>query len=78
MTLIHISWPGPVYSIDVGKRTYRFELHRYFGPTIIDRRGEPKVYQPPERSQFWPAFAAWEKQGQRVTAEGKCIWTPAG
>lgn len=75
--LIHMSIGGPMRSIDVGKRTYLFEWHRYFGPTVLDHRGEVKEKQPPENSRFWDAAARWHKQGERVTEQGKCIWEPA-
>lgn len=72
--LIHLSLAGPVYSIDVGKRTYRFEWHRYFGPTVVDRHDEALAKQPAEKSRFWDAVSAWDRQGQRVSPYGKCIW----
>lgn len=70
-----ILFAGPEYFIEVGGHEYRFELHEYCGPIILNKNGDPAKGQPGERSPFWKAFEAWSKQGYRVN--GKCaVWEP--
>lgn len=72
----HINVGGPIYSIQHGKIGWRFEMHRYCGPMVVDHRGEPKDKQPNEGSAFWRVVSLWAQQGQRVTKEGVAIFDP--
>lgn len=72
--VIHISFGGPIYSIQRGKIGWRFEMHRVCGPVVVDHHNEPKDQQPAENSGFWKAVTAWAQQGSRVTPQGVCIW----
>ena len=41
-------------------RVYRFEIHRYSGPCLLNRKGDPVGGGIlPERHPFWRAFKAW-------------------
>lgn len=54
--------PGDMQkSVDARGRVWRFEFHRYFGPLVLGKRGEPLSRQPGSRSPFWQAFEAWQK-----------------
>lgn len=57
-------------------RRFRFDWHRYLGPTFLGADGEPLARQPGERHPLWPAFTAWTRQGQRIDMDGRCIWDP--
>lgn len=58
-----------------GGAVYRFDWHRYLGPIFVRTDGEPLARQPSARNPMWKAFAAWDRQGRKVDADGNCIWT---
>ena len=73
--LIHISFAGPERMIiDAKNRLWRFEDHRYCGPIVIDKNGDPKE-QPHESSPFWDAVTHWYQQGKKIDEKsGICVW----
>jgi len=78
-TLVHISFAGPEYIIlDAKRNKWRFEDHRYCGPIVIGKDGDPMAVQPPENSPFWDAVQLWYAQGKRTndpkTGEIWCVW----
>jgi hypothetical protein len=54
------------------------EDHRYCGPIVINKAGDPLEVQPPEGSPFWDAVTLWYAQGKRTkdpkTGEIWCVW----
>lgn len=66
---------GPIRTLkDLNGRVWRFEMHRIFGPFVVDRRGNEVKRQPMQRSPFWKPFQWWHEQGQRVTDTGECVY----
>lgn len=59
----HISFGGPELLIDVKGRTMRFEMHSYFGPQPVTKRGEQMVRIP---FAFWDSWDRWDKGGRLV------------
>lgn len=57
-------------------RVYRFDWHKYLGPTFLRADGEPVARYPSERNPMWEAFNAWDRQGRKVDEAGNCIWRP--
>lgn len=78
MQTIHISWAGPERIISAGGKKWRFEDHRYCGPIVLNKAGDPLETQPPENSPFWEAVTLWYAQGKRTkdpkTGEIWCVW----
>lgn len=73
--IINILWAGPERTIIDGKyRVWRFEDHRYCGPVVIDRNGDPIDDQPKENSPFWDAVSLWYQQGKQIDKNGVCVW----
>jgi hypothetical protein len=73
--IIHISLGGPDRFItDANGKLWTFEMHRYFGPSVLTKNGDIAKRQPGEKSPFWHAFTAWSQQGERVDENGRCIW----
>lgn len=73
--VIHMMFGGPIYSIHWGKKIgWRFEMHRYCGPVVVDRKDEPLSKQPGEGSGFWKAVTNWDQQGRRIAPHSVCIY----
>lgn len=70
--VIHISVGGPIHKIRAGGRTYKFEMHRYCGPMLLRKDGEPSTAKR-QPSQFLHAVSCWAQQGERVK-DGLCVW----
>ncbi len=51
----------PVFHIRHKGRTFKFEMHSYFGPTLLNKLGRP-VFPPKPKHPFWAAFAEWERR----------------
>lgn len=67
MELIHISYAGPeVLILDRKGRKWRFEDHRFCGPIVLNKHGDPLDTQPPQSSPFWEAVNCWYQQGKRT------------
>ncbi len=64
---------GP-FVLEVPGRTFRFELHQHGGPFVLGKQGRPLVMQPGAQSIFWEAYWQWERQGQQVDDDGRCIF----
>lgn len=47
--------------VKVNSRTYKFNFHPMFGPTLVRADGTFAKRQPSERHPFWDAFDAWLK-----------------
>ncbi len=63
----------PIDIYAYGKR-YHFEWHHWFGPSVVNRRTWDVLdRQPGEKSPFWPAVEAWDRQGRRVK-DGVAAW----
>ena len=62
---------GKMHKISVGGRIIEFEMHRYCGPNILNRKGEPLKNQP---ADFLHAASLWAQQGQKVDENGLCIY----
>lgn len=57
------SFVDTVAEVSDGRRNYRFEFSRMFGPTLIDKRGNVLKNQPVSESHpFWRPFNAWLEQ----------------
>ena len=67
---IHVLMGGPEYDIEVNGKRYHFEMHRYCGPVLLKKNGDPSQRQPME---FLEAASFWAQQGQKVE-NGLCIW----
>lgn len=53
---------GVIYLSDIYTfEGYLFENHRYCGPFLCTKKGEPKKRQPGVRSRFWGSFERWQK-----------------
>ena len=79
MEPIHILFAGPERIIvDRNGKKWRFEDHRYCGPIVLDKSGDPLDNQPSADSPFWPAIDLWHQQGKRVKPDGFggawCVW----
>ena len=59
-----------MYKISVGGKIFPFEMHRYCGPTILNRKGGPCKHQP---IKFLRAASLWDQQDQRIE-NGLCRW----
>lgn len=59
-----------MHKISVNGKIYEFEMHRYCGPNILNRKGEPIKNQP---ADFLKAASLWAQQGQRIE-DGLCRW----
>jgi hypothetical protein len=69
----------PAYDLTLPDgRVWRFEFHKFLGPTFLRKDGEPRARPPAERHPVWDAYGLWEAQGRRVDAGGKALWTPPG
>ena len=66
-----ISKGGPDRKIQVDGVLYEFEMHRYCGPNILKRNGEPLKKQP---FKFLYAASLWAQQGAVIDADGMCVW----
>lgn len=75
---MHLLFGGPIYSISRAAIGWRFEMHRYCGPVVVDHRDEPKATQPNDGSGFWKAVTAWDRQGRQATAQDVCVYVDAG
>jgi hypothetical protein len=45
--------------VDINGRTWRWEFSRQFGPTFLDKDGDPLRVQPAEKSPAWRVFNRW-------------------
>lgn len=45
----------------VGGRLWRWEFHRYLGPTFLRKDGEARVNQDPPKA-VWRAFERWHQR----------------
>jgi hypothetical protein len=72
MEIIHISHAGPERRISVNGKVIQFEMHRYCGPVLIGRNGDPLNNQKPKHP-FWHAVSMWAQQGERIE-DGLCVW----
>jgi hypothetical protein len=67
----------PDYALTLTDGTvWRFDFHKYLGPTFLRKDGEPRTRPPGERNPVWDAYGLWEKQGRRVDAQNNAIWEP--
>ncbi len=65
---------GPDREISVGGKRYRFEMHPYFGPGLVNKNGDVAANQQAPRA-FWEAVSLWAQQGQPIDpTTGLCIW----
>ena len=46
----------------VNGREWRWEFHRYLGPTFLKQDGEPRKKFPSEKHPVWDVFEAWHKE----------------
>ncbi len=73
MKLIHISFAGPFQTItDSEGEEWYFEMHRYCGPIVLRKDGDPRVNQPNSKSLFWPTVQLWIAQGKKYFSNGIC------
>jgi hypothetical protein len=76
MSRVFISYGGPDRVIvDEADRRWNFEMHPYCGPIATNKSGDPAKNQPAERSSFWRVTSWWAQQGQKIGADGLCVWT---
>lgn len=65
-----IEFGGPDRQISVNGEIVTFEMHPYFGPFALNKRGDVLLRQP---LAFLQAVTLWQKQGSRIE-NGLCIW----
>ena len=70
MKFIHIMLGGPTRKIQVDGKVFTFEMHRYCGPMLLKRNGEPAAHQP---NKFIAAASLWAQQGERMEGD-LCRW----
>jgi hypothetical protein len=69
------SWGVGPFVIAAGGKSYRFEDSDRFGPSLINKRGDPlKNPWPGPRSPFWRAHRLWARQGRHTEDGVICIW----
>ena len=73
MSLIHISFGGPVYELHAIKK-FRFEDHPYCGPIVLGKNDDPLEVQPPTSSPFWTHVNAWYQQGKKFKTLNGVRW----
>lgn len=61
----HVSMSGDILEIEVGKRIRAFEMHRVFGPTVVNRKTGDPINSDPGKA-FWDAFERWQINGRMV------------
>ncbi len=66
---------APAHIIEADGKRWNFEMHRMFGPWVLDKHGDPEDKQPGPRSKFWTVVTLWVEQGSQVNAEGVCVWS---
>ncbi len=49
----------------IAGKVWRWDFHKYFGPTFLRKDGEPLKTQPDERHPVWDHFAEWLKKQPR-------------
>lgn len=64
---------GPVQTIRVRGKPYRFEMHHYCGPFTVKKNDDPTANQPEPGDPFWEAVTLWDRQGRKVE-NGECVW----
>lgn len=64
------------FTIEVAGQRYRFEMHRYSGPAVLNSKGHPADRQPGPQHLFWTAVTLWAQQGAHVGSDGLCAWAP--
>lgn len=69
--LFNVTFNGPIYSIEVDGKTYRFEMHSYFGPLAVNKNDSIK--KAPWPSAVWKAIQLWIDLGEKVDAESRCL-----
>lgn len=55
---LHLCFGGPI--VRIGR--WLVEIHRYCGPIVLRKDGEPRVRQPGARSAFWDAWERWDRR----------------
>lgn len=70
---IHISFAGPTRTIMIDGKAIKFEMHRYCGPSMLNKRGDPLAHQP---VWFLEAASRWCQQGEKIE-NGLCVYDPA-
>lgn len=58
----------PSFTVSYKGKTWTFEYHDYFGPSVLRKDGEISARQPGPRSNFWKAFERWERRRERQEA----------
>lgn len=67
------TWGTGPFVICVDDRSYRFEDSDRFGPSLINRNGDPKARSPREGHPFWRVHRIWERQGRRTEDGINCL-----
>lgn len=50
------------HRVTVDEKVYYFDFHRYSGPLLTTKQGEPYKRQPGEKHPFWKGFYRWHKR----------------
>jgi len=69
----HISIGADSFILRDRGKEWRTEWHRYFGPSVVTKSGDPAKNQPNERSRFWLVAQWWHDQGC-VVIDGVGVW----
>lgn len=72
-TVAHISVGGPTLEIQVRGKRWRFEMHPYCGPIILNKNENEAASQP---LYVLDAISLWAQQGRREE-DGMCRWDHA-
>lgn len=61
--------------LDQTGKEWLFEDHPYYGPVVLNGKGDPIKKEPDPKSLFWKCVNQWYAQGKKIE-DGLCLWTP--
>lgn len=56
---VFIDGPDAFGEATIKGRVWKWEFHKYLGPTFLRKDGEPRVQQPGPKHPVWNAFYRW-------------------
>lgn len=68
-----IDYPDGYGEAEVNGKTWRWEFHRYCGPTFLKKDGEPRKCQFPKNKKVWVAFEKWHREYE--SSKVKSSWS---
>jgi len=75
MGRVYIEMGGPTKKIfdTASSKYWYFEMHRFCGPMLTDRHGDPLKHEPLDAGRFWEIVSWWAQQGEKMI-EDVCVW----